>query len=154
MSTHIVDPVAETSAHLHRSRKALLGALEGLTESDFAREIDGHPLVELLAKLAREERVGAEAAHRLLSAEAQEDPATSNSINVPPTERQATLPPQAIHALAGARHHTTQVLDKLPTRDSNTMAGDRTEVLALLNAAAEREQLVADRIASCYSDAN
>ena len=154
MSTPPVDPVAETSAHLHRSRKALFGALEGLTESDFAREIDGHPLVELLAKLAREERETAEAAHRLLSTEAQEDPSTSNSSDVPPTERQATLPPQAIHALAGARHHTNQILDKLAAEDSSTMAGNRTEALTLLNTAAEHEQLAADRIANYSSGAN
>jgi hypothetical protein len=142
------DPVAETSARLRRSREALLAALEGVTEADFAREIDGRPLVQLLAALARDELAAVASARRLLGdAEGEQAPPPPAS-GEPPTERPATLPPQAIHALAGARYRAARLLDELATTaGSPETDGERAAALALLDAAAEREQRAAERIA-------
>ncbi len=148
------DPVAATRARLDHSRQALLAALVGVTEADFARAIegdsggdgDGRPLVELLAALARDELQAVEAARRLLDAAAASDgpPAAGGA---PSAKRPATLPPQAIHALAGARHRAARLLDELAAARADEEGGDRSGALALLDAAAEREQRVAERIA-------
>jgi hypothetical protein len=83
-------------ARLEASRAVLLGALEGVTERDFASDLGGETVVQLLARLATEERAAVAAAG---------GPATS--------ERQVEkpLPPQVIHALAGARYRTSRYLD-------------------------------------------
>ena len=129
----------ETRVRLQRSRERLLQALAGATEADFRREFEGELLVERLADLARREREGAAAARRLLSGAAPAEPPEAL-----PAGREATLPPQAIHALSGARHGSLRLLDDVeaPGRPG---AGERAlrEALALLDAAAEREQRVA-----------
>jgi hypothetical protein len=83
-------------ARLEASRRGLLAALEGVTERDFASDLGGETVVQLLARLAAEERTAIAAAG---------GPAT--------TERQVEkpLPPQVVHALAGARYRTLRYLE-------------------------------------------
>ncbi len=91
------DARARLRARLEASRAALLAALEGVTERDFATNLgDGVTVVRLLARLAAEER--ADAAR--LRGEASE-------VAVP----ERPLPPQVVHALAGARYQALQALD-------------------------------------------
>ncbi len=132
----------ETRERLARSRERLLRALAGVTEADFRRELEGELLVERLADLARRERDAADAARRLLAGgEAEPEPAPR------PPGREATLPPQAIHALAGARHRSLRLLDEVDApRGPAAGEGARSAALALLDAAAERERRAAELI--------
>jgi len=146
VSNAATDPIAATGERLRRSRKALLAALDGVTEADFAAELDGRPLVELLAGLAREESAAVAEARGLLRPTRGEGRAAPTSDGPPPTERAATLPPQAIHALAGARHRAARLLEELASEAWAGATEARREALALLDAAAEREQLTAKRV--------
>lgn len=87
-------------ARLEASRAVLLAALEGVTERDFASDLGGETVVQLLARLAAEERAAVAAAG---------GPATSERHVEKP------LPPQVIHALAGARYRTSRYLDGAET---------------------------------------
>ncbi len=127
---------AGTHARLVRSRASLLRALAGVTEADFRRQVDGELLVERLAELARRERDAVASASALLAGAGQ--PAAA----LPVPERPAALPPQVIHALAGARHRSLRLLDELSA--SGASPGDEhARALALLDAVAEREERVA-----------
>ena len=125
-----------THARLVRSRASLLRALAGATEADFGRRLDGELLVERLAELARRERDAVDGARALLAGAAR--PAAG-----PAPERRPALPPQAIHALAGARHRSLRLLDELAAPGAPGEEGARGRALALLGAVAEREERVA-----------
>ena len=84
-------------ARLDASRAALLAALEGVTERDFAVDLGGgETVVRALAALA--------AAERLATASASGEPVTERTVEKP-------LPPQVVHALAGARYRTHRYLE-------------------------------------------
>lgn len=110
-------------ARLDASRAVLLGALEGVTERDFASDLGGETVVQLLARLASEERIAVAVAG---------GPATS--------ERQVEkpLPPQVIHALAGARYRTARYLEAPGT--------DPVVARALVAGIEEREGEAARRV--------
>lgn len=122
------DPAA-LRARLEASRAALLDAIARLTEQDFASDLgDGRSVVETLAALAAEERataaeVGGEAAV------------------LPGRESTASLAPQAVHDLAGARFETLRVLDAVEGSDEPGEAA-----LAAIAATARREEAAAERI--------
>ncbi|GMU39229.1 MAG: hypothetical protein AMXMBFR23_00950 [Chloroflexota bacterium] len=117
------DARAHLRARLEASRAALLAALEGVTERDFATNLgDGVTVVRLLARLAAEER--ADAAR--LRGEAAE-------VAVP----ERPLPPQVVHALAGARYQALQALD-LPG-----LGADAAEALV---AGIEAREAAAERV--------
>lgn len=116
-------------ARLETSRSALLDAIARLTEQDFASDLgDGQSVVETLADLAAGERataaeVGGEAAV------------------LPGRESTASLAPQAVHDLAGARFETLRVLDAIEGSDESADAA-----LAAIAATAGREEAAAGRI--------
>lgn len=138
------DALAETRARLARSRESLLAALAGVTERDFQREVDGSLLVERLAELARQERDTVASARRLVAEAGETYDVQRSATDRPAAERPATLPPQAIHALAGARHRATRLLDELAAAGGSGVVDERARAaaLALLDDAAEREQRV------------
>ena len=95
----MIDPDlrADLTARLEVARRGLLGALEGLTERDFATDLGGgETVVRLLASLA-----GAE--HRAVIE------AGGAGSHGAPVEK--PLPPQVIHDLAGARYRILRCLD-------------------------------------------
>ncbi|MCK9485223.1 MAG: hypothetical protein M0R73_00755 [Dehalococcoidia bacterium] len=108
---------------LDASRAVLLAALEGVTERDFSSDVGGETVVQLLARVAAEER-----------------DAVAQALGVVTQERtvEKPLPPQVIHALAGARYRTARYLDS-PTADLDTA---RT----LVEAAEQRESEAARRV--------
>lgn len=110
---------------LDAARAGLLAALKGVTERDFATDLGGETVVQLLARVAAEERTAA--AHALGETYA------ARTVDKP-------MPPQVVHALAGARHRTRRYLD----------APDATEATArtLVEAAEGREREAAARIAA------
>lgn len=82
---------------LETARGTLMGALEGLTERDFATDLGGgETLVRMLANLA-----GAE--HRAVSE------AGGTGVHSAPPEK--PLPPQVVHDLAGARYRMLRAID-------------------------------------------
>lgn len=95
LEPHILDALRE---RLDASRAALLAALEGVTERDFAADAGGETVVRLLGQLAAEER------RSVLEARGQPAP----EVNVP----QRPLPPQVVHDLAGARYQTARYLEE------------------------------------------
>jgi len=114
---------------LAASRAALLRALEGVTERDFAAAFDGdRSLVHVLAELA--------VAERMAVARARGD------------EREARVPdrplaPQVIHDLAGARYQTERLIADAAA------AGEASDRLAaLVDGIVDREQAVAARLAA------
>ncbi|MDE2695150.1 MAG: hypothetical protein OXH97_01370 [Chloroflexota bacterium] len=120
---------AALRARLETSRAALLDAIARLTEQDFASDLgDGASVVETLADLAAGERataaeVGGEAAV------------------LPGRESTASLAPQAVHDLAGARFETLRVLDAI---EGSAQRDDAA--LAAIAATAGREEAAAGRI--------
>lgn len=122
-----------TRRELHRrldaARAALLESLADATERDFATDLGpgpggaGETVVQLLARVAAEERARA--------AEAAGEVETPRRVERP-------MPPQAIHALAGARYRTRRYLD----------APDADEATArrLVEAAEQRERDATERI--------
>ena len=122
------DPAA-LRARLEASRAALLDAIARLTEQDFATDLgDGQSVVALLAALAAEER---EAAAEV----------GGEAVVLPGRESTASLAPQAVHDLAGARFETLRVLDAV---EGSAEPDDAT--LAAIVATAEREEAAAERI--------
>ena len=84
-------------ARLDESRAALLAGLEGLTERDFAGDLgDGETVVRALAALAEAERAA--------NAEVRDEPPQPPSTGRP-------LPPQVVHALAGASYQSRRYLE-------------------------------------------
>ncbi|MEX1023015.1 MAG: hypothetical protein WD058_07685 [Dehalococcoidia bacterium] len=125
----MIDPDERAALHarLDASRAALLAALEGVTERDFASTLpDGsgegpETVVQALARVAAEER-GAVAA--------------AEGVRVEERTVERPLPPQAIHGLAGARYRTSRYLDG-PEASAEVARG--------LVAAAEARELEAAR---------
>lgn len=122
------DPTA-LRARLEASRTSLLDAIARLTEQDFATDLgDGQSVVALLAALAAEER---EAAAEV----------GGEAVVLPGRESTASLAPQAVHDLAGARFETLRVLDAV-----EGSAEPDEAALAAIAATAEREEAAAERI--------
>lgn len=122
----------ELRQQLEASREALLRALTGLTERDFASQLEGgESVLEALAALARAERATVEEARAMLAGKVEE--------SQPASSRRRALPPQVIHDLAGARHTTMTFLEGL---DGTGLAA----VAERLAAIAEREVAAARRI--------
>lgn len=118
-------------ARLASSRTALLRALEGVTEREFAAAFDGErSLVHVLAALAGEERA---AVARALGQE--------SAARVP----EKPLAPQVIHDLAGARYQTEGMLaDSTAEADGDTAV----RLAALVDEIADREEAIAAKIAA------
>ena len=95
------------------ARTALLEAMGGLTERDFAHEVDGVPLTQHLAALAPAERDAVRRARRALGLEER----------VLPIGREAgrVLPPQVVHDLAGARYETLLLLEAMAGLDESVL---------------------------------
>jgi hypothetical protein len=125
----------ELRAALDASRAALLAAILGLTDRDFAAELaEGESIIGLLAGLAAGEREAVRLAREAAGADPRPLPTTGG----PRLSR--AIPPQVVHDLAGARHETMLFLEAHAPD-----AGER--ITALLTAIAEREHAAAQRIA-------
>ena len=110
-------------ARLDESRRALLGALEGLTEHDFGADLGGQTIVQALAALAEiERRENAEVRAELVTSPAPGRP----------------LPPQVVHALAGASYRSRRYLE--------ADDADASSAKALVDGVVEREASLAERI--------
>ena len=121
-------------ARLEASRASLLDAIARLTEQDFASDLgDGESVVGTLAALAADEREAA--------AEVGGD-----AVVLPGRESTASLAPQAIHDLAGARFETLRVLDAV-----EGSAEPAEAVIAAITATAEREEAAAARIRARFA---
>jgi hypothetical protein len=130
----------ELRARLDASRSALLKAIQGLTDREFAADLEpGVTVVAALGSLATSER---DAVARGRSA-----------VGMPPRPRPAAagaaltraVPPQVIHDLAGARHETVAFLDRLSAdRLQATVNGESVE--SILAGIEERETATASRI--------
>jgi len=118
---------ASTRQELHRrleaSRAALLETLADVTDRDFISDLGGETVVQLLARVAAEERRAA---------------ARAEGGDYSPRAVERPMPPQAIHALAGARYRTRRYVDA-PGADEATARG-------LVEAAERRESDAAARI--------
>ena len=140
-------PATDLRERLQSSRRALLDAMQGLTEQDFATELAGEQgatVAVYLAALAPAEREAVRRAREAVGAAPRPLPATGR--------RERVLPPQVIHDLAGARHETLLFLDApgldtpgLDVPDGAALAADAggESVRALLEAVADREQAAA-----------
>lgn len=121
----MIDPALRTAlaARLDIARQGLLGALEGLTERDFAADLgDGQTVVRFLANLAALE-------HRAVV-----EAGGSGTHGAPPEK---PLPPQVVHDLAGARYRIQRTLDA-PEAEAARVTSLVTEVERLEAAAVER----------------
>lgn len=139
---------------LDRSRGELLDALKRLTERDFAAPMgtpgSGETLVTFLATLAPAERAdvshAAAAVDMVDAGHAAGGPSTEGRRRAPTRDASGpVLPPQVIHDLAGARHETMRVLDRLRPSDMAMPIG-QTTAGAVLAGVAERERAAARRI--------
>lgn len=110
-------------ARLETSRAALLASLVGVTERDFAIDLDDGTVVQLLARLAGEESRAA--------SEALGEPFATREVERP-------MPPQAVHALAGAHYRALRYLES-PQADEATAQ-------ALVAGVEERERAATARI--------
>ena len=111
-------------ARLDESRRALLGALEGLTEHDFGADLGGgQTIVQALAALAEIEQRE--------NAEVRTEAATAPAAGRP-------LPPQVVHALAGASYRSRRYLE--------AAFADVSSAKALVDGIVEREASLAERI--------
>lgn len=125
---------------LERSRAALLSALEGVTERDFAAEVGpGLTVVAALATLAPDERESIREARRVVAAPDRPRPSGGASATARAT------PPQVVHDLAGARYETLLFLDMLSQRQPISEAEEET-VQALLIAVCDRETAAAEQV--------
>lgn len=88
---------ADLAARLDVARRALLSALEGLTERDFAADLGGgETVVRMLAALASAEHAAV---------------VEAGGAPLPHVPAEKPLPPQAVHDLAGARYRIQRCLD-------------------------------------------
>lgn len=116
-------------ARLAESRRLLLAALEGLTEHDFAAPLDpgeqgdGLTVVQSLAALAEGERY--------------ENAAVRGETPVEPRPGRP-LPPQVVHALAGASYRSRRYIE--------SPEADPAAANALVDGIVEREARLAERI--------
>ena len=128
----MLDPALrdQLRVRLERSRGGLLAALEGMTERDFTGELGdafpgGETVVQALAALASAERQAtAAAAGETVSERAADRP----------------LPPQVVHALAGARYRTQRYLE--------SEQAEAAPAEALVAALVDRESAATARIAA------
>ena len=147
-----MSPVA-LRQRLEASRRALLEAVQGLTEQAFMSELgggsepegaaepEGTTVAAYLAALAPAEREAVRRAREAVGAAPRPLPAAS--------ARERVLPPQLIHDLAGARYETLLFLDTLDEAKLRADAGGES-VRELLEAAAEREHTAARRLAERF----
>ncbi|MEI6666268.1 MAG: hypothetical protein WCL53_08985 [Chloroflexota bacterium] len=98
--------IDELRTRLAASRAALLEAVRGLTERDFATPLGDATVVEVLGALARQERETVRGARMVASAPMRPLPVAGSASGRP-------LPPQVVHDLAGARYETELLLDWL-----------------------------------------
>ena len=122
----MIDPVLRTTltARLDAARQGLLGALEGLTERDFAADLgDGQTVVRFLANLAAAEHG------------AVVEAGGSGAHGAPPDK---PLPPQVVHDLAGARYRIQRTL--------NAPEADAVRVTSLVEAVERLEAAAVERI--------
>ena len=115
-------------ARLDASRAELLAALEGMTERDFGGSLleaveGGETVVQALAALA--------SAERQATAAAGGEVVSERTVEKP-------LPPQVVHALAGARYRTQRYLEGSPAEPAAAEA--------LVAALEQREATVAARV--------
>ena len=111
-------------ARLDESRAALLAALEGLTKRDFAADLgDGETVAQALAALAEAER----AANAEVRGEQSQPPASGRP-----------LPPQVVHALAGAGYRSRRYIED--------PAAEAASAYALAEGIVTRATRVAERI--------
>ncbi|MDA0301493.1 MAG: hypothetical protein O2822_03110 [Chloroflexi bacterium] len=111
---------------LAESRATLLAALEGLTEHDFSADLGGgQTVVQALAALAETER--------------RDNAEVRGETPVPPAPGRP-LPPQVVHALAGASYRSRRYLED--------EAADTSSAKALVDGIVEREASLAERIRS------
>lgn len=88
---------ADLAARLDAARRALLAALEGLTERDFATDLGGgETVVRMLAALAHAEHEAA---------------VQAGGVPLPHVPAEKPLPPQVVHDLAGVRYRIQRCLD-------------------------------------------
>ena len=123
------------------ARSALLEAMGGLTERDFAQEVDGATLTQHLAALAPAERDAVRRARRALGLEER----------VLPVGRVAgrVLPPQVVHDLAGARYETLLLLEAMAGLDESVLrqaVGGGQSVADTLDIVAQQDLDAARRI--------
>jgi hypothetical protein len=112
-------------ARLAASRSALLHALEGITEREFAAELEpGRSVVRALAELAAAERGDVARAR-----------GAAGATRIP----EKPLPPQVIHDLAGARYRTETLVGAPGGVEAVALA-------ALVEGIAAREEVMAARI--------
>lgn len=112
-------------ARLEASRDALLTSLVGVTERDFAIDLGDGTVVQLLARLASEESQAA--------SEALGEPFATREVERP-------MPPQAVHALAGAHYRALRYVD--------SAHADEDTAEALVAGVEERERAATARIAA------
>ena len=129
--------IADLRSGLDASRAALLEAVRGLTERDFAAPLGDGTVVEALAALARSERAAVHAARQAAGAEPRPLPVGMAVSSRP-------LPPQVVHDLAGARYETELLLDWLAAAPQRL----DTAVEGLLGGIEAREADTAARIAA------
>ncbi|MGE3855787.1 MAG: hypothetical protein AB7G21_02380 [Dehalococcoidia bacterium] len=113
-------------ARLEASRRLLLTALEGLTEHDFSAPLeggDGRTVVQALAALAEVER--------------RENAEVRGETPAEPTPGRP-LPPQVVHALAGASYRSRRYLE--------SPEADEASARALVDGIVAREASLAERI--------
>jgi hypothetical protein len=124
-------------ARLEASRAALLEAVRGLTERDFAAPLaEDETVVDALAALARGEREAVHAARVAAGAPPRPLPAGKAVAGRP-------LPPQVVHDLAGARYETELLLDWL----AEATPAPSEAVRSALDGVEAREIAAAARIA-------
>ena len=133
----------ELRQSLAAARTTLLEAMGGLTERDFAQEVDGATLTQWLAALAPAEREAVRLARRALGL--TERPLPSGR------ETGRVLPPQVVHDLAGARYETLLLLEAIGELDESALErsvdGGRS-VASVLETIAEQDLEAARRIAA------
>jgi hypothetical protein len=132
--------IAAVRERLEGSRATLLAAIEGLTERDFAAELEpGLTVVGALAALAPAEREAVREAR--LAVGAPERPLPTGGAAA--TAR--AIPPQVVHDLAGARYETILFLDLIARQEVQaSAAAERIE--ALLSNIAIGETRIAEQV--------
>jgi hypothetical protein len=126
---------------LEASRAALLAALEGVTERDFASELEsGVTVVATLGALAQAERTAIRDARDTVGAAQRPLPAGGAAATARAT------PPQVVHDLAGARYETLLFLDLLAAARPATSGG--ATLATLLGGIADREIAAAEAVRS------
>ena len=131
--------IDDVRARLAASRAALLEAVRGLTERDFATPLGDATVVEVLAALARSEREAVREARVAASAPARPLPAAGGEAGRP-------LPPQVVHDLAGARYETELLLDWLDSQAAESAVGALEAVQGELEGIEARETTTAAQI--------